>query len=102
MPITVPTRGQGDWDVPLNAALNTLQTEIDTGDVNSSIYTDTQIIAEIIRADTAYLHKLNDLSDLNNPPAARVNLGLGNAATKNIGTTAGTVAAGDDTRFVPV
>lgn len=32
--------------------------------------------------------------------AARTNLGLGDAATKNTGTTAGTVAAGDDPRMV--
>ncbi|WP_089187249.1 tail fiber domain-containing protein [Serratia marcescens] len=30
---------------------------------------------------------------------ARTNLGLGNSATRNVGTTAGTVAAGDDTRI---
>lgn len=30
---------------------------------------------------------------------AQTNLGLGNAATRNVGTTAGTVCAGDDSRF---
>ena len=30
---------------------------------------------------------------------ARANLGLGNSATRNVGTAAGTVAAGDDSRF---
>src|SRR5690606_17812934 len=30
---------------------------------------------------------------------ARTNLGLGNSATRNVGTTAGTVAAGDDSRI---
>ncbi|QLY64872.1 tail fiber domain-containing protein [Enterobacter asburiae] len=34
-----------------------------------------------------------------NAAEARTNLGLGNSATKNIGTAAGTVAAGDDSRF---
>ncbi|BCT13805.1 hypothetical protein R1TS_18330 [Enterobacter cloacae] len=33
---------------------------------------------------------------------ARTNLGLGNSATRNVGTTASTVAAGDDSRFVTV
>lgn len=33
---------------------------------------------------------------------ARINLGLGNSATRNVGTTASTVAAGDDSRFVTV
>lgn len=36
---------------------------------------------------------------LANTPTARTNLGLGDSATKNVGTTAGTVAAGDDSRF---
>ena len=34
-----------------------------------------------------------------NDADARTNLGLGNSATRNVGTTAGTVAAGDDSRF---
>lgn len=34
-----------------------------------------------------------------NDADARTNLGLGNSATRNVGTTAGTVAAGDDSRI---
>ena len=41
----------------------------------------------------------SNLSDLADPSAARDNLGLGNAAERNVGTGAGTVAAGDDSRF---
>lgn len=41
----------------------------------------------------------NNLSDLNNFATARSNLGLGGAAVLNVGTTAGTVAAGDDSRL---
>jgi hypothetical protein len=42
----------------------------------------------------------NNLSDLADKAAARQNLGLGDASTKNVGTSSGTVAAGDDTRIV--
>ena len=43
--------------------------------------------------------KANNLSDLTSATVARTNLGLGGAATLNVGTTAGTVAAGDDARI---
>lgn len=46
------------------------------------------------------LLKENNLNDLASAPAARTNLGLGGAAILNVGTTAGTVAAGDDSRIV--
>jgi hypothetical protein len=46
-----------------------------------------------------YLRKDAKLSDLTDIPEARDNLGLGDSATRDVGTTAGTVAAGDDPRF---
>lgn len=46
------------------------------------------------------LIKANNLADLANAATARGNLGLGSAAQANIGTTAGTVAAGNDGRIV--
>jgi hypothetical protein len=41
----------------------------------------------------------NNLSDLVTPATARTNLGLGGAAVLAVGTTTGTVAAGDDSRI---
>lgn len=50
--------------------------------------------------ETYFLRAANNLSDLVSVPTARTNLGLGGAALLNVGTTIGTVAAGDDTRIV--
>lgn len=47
-----------------------------------------------------WLSKAGNLSGLTNVVAARTNLGLGDASLKNVGTLAGTVAAGDDSRIV--
>jgi hypothetical protein len=54
-------------------------------------YTDTAVGGRLAKA--------SNLSDLPSAPTARTNLGLGGAAVLAVGTTAGTVAAGDDGRL---
>lgn len=49
--------------------------------------------------DAVVLKKSNNLGDLVSATVARTNLGLTTAATMSIGTTAGTLAAGDDARI---
>jgi len=48
---------------------------------------------------SALLVKANNLSDIADAETARRNLDLGDAATRDVGTGAGTVAAGDDSRL---
>lgn len=48
---------------------------------------------------SARLAKDRNLSDLTNTALARQNLELGDSSTRNVGTTAGTVAPGDDDRI---
>ncbi|HEY3589735.1 MAG TPA: hypothetical protein VGL07_06585, partial [Buttiauxella sp.] len=45
------------------------------------------------------LNRTRNLADLNDIPASRGSLGLKGAALLNVGTTSGTVAAGDDIRI---
>lgn len=50
-------------------------------------------------ADVNALAKDQNLADVSNKALARQSLQLGNSATRNVGATAGTVAAGDDSRI---
>lgn len=49
--------------------------------------------------DKRYLRRSLNLSDLSDAEKARDNLELGDSATRDVGTTAGTVATGDDSRI---
>ncbi|MEB8015698.1 phage tail protein [Raoultella ornithinolytica] len=50
--------------------------------------------------DKRYLRRELNLSDLTDAEEARENLELGNSATRDVGTEAGTVAAGNDSRII--
>lgn len=74
----------GDWDTPpsdVDEALNELADRV--SDEESRTPTNSEVNAAIST----------------NASASRSALGLGNSATRNVGTTAGTVAAGDDARL---
>lgn len=96
MAITLPTPGQTNWDTPLNDALFELQQDITDG---------ANTFVSRVEADNTYarvndsrisnaLQKADNLAAVQSKSAARVNLGLGNSATRDVGTTSGTVADG--------
>lgn len=84
--LPAPGSDDGTWGTILNDFLTTAHNADGT-------------LKDAAVADAGALVTANNLSDLASAPSARTNLGLGDAATKNTGTTAGTVTAGDDTRF---
>lgn len=75
--------------------------------LSSSVTSDSESIAATSKAvkivmdnANARLAKERNLADLTNIPLARQSLQLGNSATRNVGITANTVAAGDDARII--
>ncbi|ATN92790.1 putative tail fiber protein [Pseudomonas phage PPSC2] len=58
------------------------------------------ITSTATQPEAYFLRSGQNLADLGNVTLARSNLGLGTSATRNIGTLAGSVAAGDDSRIV--
>ncbi|MEU8839934.1 SGNH/GDSL hydrolase family protein [Streptomyces roseus] len=59
----------------------------------------TTLEGRVTTVENTALTKADNLGSVANPATARTNLNLGNSATRNVGTTTGTVAAGDDARF---
>ena len=69
----------------LNSNNTTLPTDTDNWQQVGAAATDT-------RNDARYLVEANNLSDLDSVTTTRTNLGLGTAATRNVGTATGNIA----------
>jgi glycerophosphoryl diester phosphodiesterase len=73
---------------------------LDAADVSAYSAADGSALAiRVTATESGRLLAADNLSDLTNAGSARTNLGLGGAAVLGIGTTAGTVAAGNDSRI---
>lgn len=84
----------GDWVIFDGTAWQ----KIDNTDAVTSVNTQTGAVV-ITASGLGALVAASNLSDLANAATARDNLGLGDSAVLDVGTTAGTVAAGDDSRL---
>lgn len=90
-------------DVGLGSVDNQQQLPLTYLDIDATLAanSDTKVASQKAAktyADTK-LNKSSNLSDLPSASTARTSLGLGGAATLGVGATAGTVAAGDDSRI---
>ncbi|HVX24073.1 MAG TPA: hypothetical protein VG992_01890 [Candidatus Saccharimonadales bacterium] len=91
---TVNSKNPTAGDVTLSKSDVGLSNVDNTSDASKPVSTATQT------ALNTKLTASSNLSDLGSASSARTNLGLGGAATLNVGATNGTVAAGDDSRLV--
>ena len=82
----------------LGVAVEAIEAELGTDPSGAEATVKARIAATETVANAAAA-KASNLSDLTSASTARTNLGLGGAATLSVGTTAGTVAAGDDSRL---
>jgi hypothetical protein len=87
----------GTAEGTLSTTTSTLSTHV-ANMSNPHSVTKTQVGLSAVTND-AQLKIASNLSDLASASTARTNLGLGGAATLAVGTTTGTVAAGDDSRI---
>ena len=91
---------QNNWVVAFEGSGNSLLKVNNLSDVPDKAQARINLgIATTEFYDGRYLLRSSNLSDVPNKATARNNLGLGNSSTCNVGTTAGTVAAGDDQRI---
>ncbi|EAB4399935.1 phage tail protein [Salmonella enterica subsp. enterica serovar Senftenberg] len=76
-----------------------VQLSSSTGSLDETMAATPKAVRIAMDNANARLAKERNLADLTNIPLARQSLQLGNSATRNVGATAGTVAAGDDSRI---
>ena len=91
---------QGNWAVAFEPQGVALLKSQNLADVPDKTLARTNLgIPDTAFYDGRYLIKSQNFADVPNKATARNNLGLGDSSTRNVGTIAGTLAAGDDQRI---